>query len=171
VLTATWAPSQHVAPRSPFGRRHATMLVAVRSTKPENVSDHDTNPVGSALLTSTGGQINTKAAKRASGNRRVLIRKQLIPDVARRGCKSNAAGLAPYCFVDFFLVANCQGSGRFSGDKNCIAHFSARTMVLGLYFFPEPDTPKPDLGQLLFDLPAEAIFLALAGTFPAARAS
>lgn len=42
-------------------------------------------------------------------------------------------------------------------------------MVLGLYFLPEPDTPKPDLGQFLFDLSAEAIFLALAGTFPAAR--
>ena len=88
------------------------------------------------------GEIYTKAATEALA----LIRKQLIPDVARCGGKSDAARLAPDCFVDFLLIANLQLAGRFSGKKKRITHFSARAAVLGLHLFPKANTPKPELG-------------------------
>jgi hypothetical protein len=53
------------------------------------------------------------------------FRKQLIPNIARRGRKSSTTRLAPDGLVDFLLVANCQGACCFSGEENCIAHFSA----------------------------------------------
>ena len=42
---------------------------------------------------------------------------KLIPDVARCGSESDAARLAPDCFVDFLLIANLQLAGRFSGKE------------------------------------------------------
>jgi hypothetical protein len=95
-------------------------------------------------------------------NHRRSCRKQPVPDIARSGRKPNAARLAPDRFVDLVLVANCQGAGRFSGDKNCIAHLSAGATILGLHLSPKPDPPKPKLWQFLFDLSAQAVLFAFA---------
>lgn len=60
----------------------------------------------------------------------LLFRKQLIPDITGRGRQSNAARLPPNSSVDLVLVANGQGTGCFSGDKDRVTHFFARATVL-----------------------------------------
>lgn len=76
----------------------------------------------------------------------LLFRKELVPDIPRRGRKSNAARLTPDSSVDLVLVANGQGTGCFSGDKDRVAHLSAGAAVLRFYFLPEPDAPELELG-------------------------
>lgn len=60
----------------------------------------------------------------------LLFREQLVPDITGRGRQSNAARLPPDSFVDLVLVANGQGTGCFSGDKDRVTHLFARATVL-----------------------------------------
>jgi len=99
-----------------------------------------------------GSACSNRYAERTSGKKRrsteaasPMMGEKLVSDIARRVCKPNAARLAPSRLIDFFLVADFQRARRFSGEKNCIAHFSPGAAVFGVHLFPKADTSEPEL--------------------------
>jgi hypothetical protein len=97
------------------------------------------------------------------------VRKQVVDDVLRGWSEAHTAGLSPDRLVDFVLVANREGAGRFPNDKNGVAHFSARLAVFGLDLFPQSNPPKSELREFFFDFSAQAIPIAFAASFSTTR--
>ena len=87
--------------------------------------------------------------------------KEFIPDIVRCWRRTNATRLSPSCLIDFLFVAACQLTCRFRCDEDRVAHFPARTTVLGFNFLPKPKASKFEFRKLFFDLPMQAIFSAL----------
>src|SRR5579864_2762584 len=98
-----------------------------------------------------------------------LLRKQLVPDVARGRGQADAARLAPGGAIDLVLVADEEITPGLLGDKDRIAHPAAVVPVLGLDLFPQPQPAELELGKLLLDLAAQARLVVLAVPPPAAR--
>ena len=70
---------------------------------------------------------------------------KLVSYVAGSRRKPNAARLAPNRFVDLVFIPDLQATRGFTGNKDCIAHFSTRATIRGLHFFPKADRTKSEL--------------------------
>jgi hypothetical protein len=95
--------------------------------------------------------------------------KQLITDVARGGCQTNAARLAPRRFVDLFLVSDGETARCIFRDEYGIAHLAARPAVLGLDLLPELQSAQFELWEFLSDFPSQTILIGFARALSSSR--
>ena len=141
------------------------------------VTDHARRPSGLRLaqqlrqLGDVGGDapglVECSGMKQShdGGRSRLSLEDEFVPDVARRGRKSNAARLPPSGLVDLALVANGQLAGCFLSDKDRVTHFSTGITVRAFDLFPKSKPPEFEFRQLLFDFPAQTTFFTLPRTF------
>ncbi len=84
------------------------------------------------------------------------LRKKYVANIARGRRQARGSRLEPRHSIDFPLVADRQLAFRVLGNKDCVAHPPARPLVLGLQFFPEPQSADFETRKLLLDLPPQA---------------
>jgi hypothetical protein len=73
----------------------------------------------------------------------------------------------PNCPIDFLYISDGEGSLGTLRDEDCIAHFSARTLVLRSYFLPKMQSTDLEFWKLLSDLAPKTLFLIFSGALPA----
>jgi hypothetical protein len=71
--------------------------------------------------------------------------------------------------VYLFFITDGETTGRFIRDEYCVAHLPARSVVLGLDLFPEPQSSQLELRKLLSDFPPQAIFFGFAPSLATSR--